>query len=276
MVAIRDIENVRKILESVPETRDRLMHFENQKTLLDVMSTFTSKMQEYEYIAAAWDKAKKRVSLSDWLSQEFILVLGNTEIAKKATDEINRVIFRRMTELILSENETSTKQTWIFLDEVRQAGRLDSLNTLLTKGRSKGACCVLGFQDIEGLRKVYGREECNELVGQCNNKAILKINSPETALWAASLFGDREVIEERKSRNYNNWSFFRGSSSKSEHTVKKNVVLALDIISFLREINIEEMRKFLSLYFSSEKIRHGIVCSQETLDSLSKADIKIL
>lgn len=87
MVAIRDIENVKKILESLPETRDRLMHFENEKTLLDVMSTFTSKMQEYEYIAAAWDKAKKRVSLSDWLSQEFILVLGNTEIAKKATLE---------------------------------------------------------------------------------------------------------------------------------------------------------------------------------------------
>src|SRR5262249_19376606 len=75
---------------------------------------------------------------------------------------------------------------------------------LLTKGRSKGAAVVLGFQDIAGLYDVYGKEVAEELVGQCSTKAILRLNSPETAAWASRVLGTHEVIESRRgqSRSY--------------------------------------------------------------------------
>lgn len=53
----------------------------------------------------------------------------------------------------------------MFLDELRDLGRLDALNRLLLKGRSKNVSVVLGFQDIEGLREVYGDKVANEIVG---------------------------------------------------------------------------------------------------------------
>ena len=38
-------------------------------------------------------------------------------------------------------------------------------------------------------------------MGQCNTKAILRLNSPETARWASQLIGTSEFIETRRSRS---------------------------------------------------------------------------
>ncbi|MFX8836738.1 type IV secretion system DNA-binding domain-containing protein, partial [Acinetobacter baumannii] len=65
--------------------------------------------------------------------------------------------------------DSGMQQAWFFLDEVREAGELDGLSRLMTKGRSKGACVVLGFQDIDGMRDVYGDQVANEICAQCNN-----------------------------------------------------------------------------------------------------------
>ena len=87
----------------------------------------------------------------------------------------------------------------------------------MTKGRSKGAAVLLGFQDINGLHEVYGREAANELVGQCNTKALLRLNSPETARWASQLFGASEFLESRRShsrsRNFRELGWLQGGSS---------------------------------------------------------------
>ena len=132
-------------------------------------------------IAAAWGQATETVSLTEFMQGELVLVLGNDESCRTALDAINRVLFQRLSELILSGPETRTRQTWIFLDEVREAGRLDGLSRLMTKGRSKGACVALGFQAIEGMRAVYGEHVASEITGLCNHKAILRLESPPSA-----------------------------------------------------------------------------------------------
>jgi hypothetical protein len=81
------------------------------------------------------------------------------------------------------------RRTWFFLDEVREAGKLELLGRLLTKGRSKGVALDLGFQDISGMREAYGQELADELLGQCNTKILLRVNSPQSAAWAAKQRG---------------------------------------------------------------------------------------
>ncbi len=95
----------------------------------------------YEFIAASWERSSRSISLREWLETESILILGNDEATRTALDAINQVIFKRLSELVLaqSESESETRRTWIFLDELRQGGRLEELSALLTKGRSKGA-----------------------------------------------------------------------------------------------------------------------------------------
>lgn len=202
LLAVRDSPVLRLVLSQEEATRHLLQYFEHEGTFQNIVSTILTCTAPYETIAASWDRASAGFSLRSWMSEESILVLGNDEANRVAVDTLNRLVFQRLTELVLGLPESTTVgrgQTWFFLDEVREMGRLDGLSRLLTKGRSKGAAVVLGLQDVCGLRDVYGREVAEELLGQCNTKVILRLNSPETAAWASKLFGTREVVE--SSRN---------------------------------------------------------------------------
>ncbi|GDX39728.1 hypothetical protein LBMAG21_00200 [Armatimonadota bacterium] len=183
------------------------------RTNSNIRASINAKMSIYEPIAAAWDladKQKRTFSFKEWVRDSCadVLVLGNDEASRAALDAINQAMFKRATELLLAKAEAKEEvkrqgqnQTWFFLDEVREAGELDGLGRLMTKGRSKGACVVLGFQDIDGLRSVYGEEVAHEICGQCNHIAVLRLNSPSTADWSVNLFGKRLARSKSQSRN---------------------------------------------------------------------------
>ena len=202
ILATRSLEHLRQMMKGTPDYSHNVAFFANEETGANVLATLHADLKYYGVIASAWHKAKKRISLKEWLKTEAIIVLGNDPEIQSALDAINQVIFRRLVELVIKQEETKTRQTWFFLDEVRLAGRLGELSKLLLLGRSKGACVVLGFQDIEGLREVYGQKVADEILGQCGQKAVLRLENAETAKWASGLFGKSEVIQTSTSENF--------------------------------------------------------------------------
>lgn len=194
ILAIRDSEGLKALLARRPETAGPLVHFAEPRTLANILSTVRVRMAQLEPIAAAWAKAEDEVSLAEWAAGEMVLVLGNDETSRVCLDALNRAILRRSVELVLSGPEVEGWRTLYVLDEVAQMGRLDCLSPLLTKGRSKGASVVLGFQDMDGLRAVYDKA-ADEIVGQCATKALLRVESPATAEWASRALGGAERVE---------------------------------------------------------------------------------
>jgi type IV secretory pathway TraG/TraD family ATPase VirD4 len=197
--ALTSPERLRQVLSLTDEGRDAMQVYldENEKTAGDVLSTIRTKLAPYATAARLWARSKKpSISLSAWAEEKEprVLLVGTDDTNAASLDAINRAIFRRASELVCARSgkEGTLPTTWFFIDEARWAGELDSLQGLLLKGRSKGARVVLGFQDIQGLRHVYGREQADELVGQCGNIAVLRLNSPETMSWAARYFGKYE------------------------------------------------------------------------------------
>lgn len=229
----------------------------DRRTWANIRATISTKISVYESIAAVWHRAmtqadrpeaERRFSITEWLDDtnwknaDFrpILVLGNDEAARTALDAVNAALFKRLTELIISRREqtrdeqrSGQNQTWVFLDEVREAGRLDGLSRLLTKGRSKGVCAVLGFQDIDGLRAVYGKEIAHEITGQCNTIAILKMNSPSTADWGAEQFGRYLASESRLSESVST----EGISYSVQETHEQRAVLYTRDLIYLPPTN---------------------------------------
>ena len=240
LLILRDTQLLRLILDLSEETRHLLQYCAHEGTFQNIVSRLLTYIGPYEIVAAAWDRAESRLGLKAWLQEESILVLGNDEANRVAVDTLNRMVFQRLTELILGQSEvtaTNPRQTWLFLDEVREMGRLEGLSRLLTKGRSKGVAAVLGFQDVAGLHNVYGRDVAEELLGQCNSKVILRLNSPGTAKWASQLFGTREVLERsrnlNRSRSSRNLGFdFSASSGEaiSNGITKRDVVLESEFL----------------------------------------------
>jgi type IV secretory pathway TraG/TraD family ATPase VirD4 len=195
LLVMRSRELLREVLESDEEGRDTAKNFldTGATTLGSIMATIATKLGPYEAIAAAWEQAgEKKISIVDWLHSEQIIILGNDERARSTLDAINQLFVALVARHALTMSESSTRMTWLFFDEFREAGRLHGLESLILRGRSKGVCVVLGFQDIQGVQEVYGEKLGNELVGQCGCKAFLYIESPETASWASKCIGDVE------------------------------------------------------------------------------------
>lgn len=232
--ATASLDSLRGVLSLNRGGRDVLQIYieSNTETGANVISSVRSKIARYETAARLSARATKRVSLTNWLSEEqpHIILLGTDDKNSTTLDPINRAIFLRAAQLVCGRlDENPTDQSWFFVDETRWAGKLDGLASLLIKGRSKGAHVVLGFQDILGMRAVYKDGVADELVGQCGNKAIMKLNNPETMVWASNCFQKYEEY----TASFGTSSSAQGSSSSVNYNLNvRQAMLEQEFMNF--------------------------------------------
>jgi len=194
-------ERIKEVLESCPSTKALIpvMLKEDDKPTDSVIFTLQGAMGKYRGIAALWDSMpeERGISLTDWLNNPngSILILGQAEDGTPLGN-INKLMIARIGQLIKFQRDSSTRRTWIVIDELRQCGRLD-LSAIATMGRGKGACLVIGYQDDEGLQDAYGKNGAKELLGMCQHKAVFRLSSDTTAKSAAEKFGTQDVIDDK-------------------------------------------------------------------------------
>ena len=198
--------------------------FAEERTSFQVFTTMVSRMAYYRPVAALWQSIPRKLSIRDWLQSESIVLLGSNATVKTSLDAINQQIFRVMVEEIDVQTNSESRRTWIWIDEARLAGSLlksELLPYLAVKGRSRGAAIVLAFQDIDGFKEAAGERIANEIVAQCSNKALLRMESEGSAAWASKTLGQYETIEAFRSENQSGWF-----QSISEQRVQRDAVLA--------------------------------------------------
>lgn len=223
----------RKILEQILRRHAATRHIAenyltNDRLASNLMPSVGSKIKPFESIAACWSKAEEGVSIRDWANGQKVLLLGNTEVSRHAIDSINRTIFKRVSDVILDKPESPTSRTWIFLDELADAGKLNGLVSLAKKGRSKGACIVIAFQSVSGLKdeSLYGQFQCDELLGQIGTRFIGRLECVPTAEYASNLVGEQKFIEK-------SWSYTSARESSSTTTYSTQVRKAILPSTFL-------------------------------------------
>ena len=198
--------------------------FAEERTSYQVFTTIVSRMAYYKPVAALWQSIPKRLSVSDWLASESIVLLGSNATVKTSLDAINQQIFRVMVEEIDVQTNSDSRRTWVWIDEARLAGSLlnsELLPYLAVKGRSRGAAIVIAFQDIDGFKEAAGERIANEIVAQCSNKALLRMESEASATWASKTVGQYETIESFRSETQSGWF-----QNISEQRVQRDAVLA--------------------------------------------------
>lgn len=234
--AMRSIETLKKILFMTVEGKECYERFFTAavETSGGIISTLGLFIQEYDTISRIWARCDRSVTLSSWVNEHTILLLG-FDANQAAVDRINQAVFQRLAQLISSQPErsgTASDQTWVMLDEMRFTGKLPMLPQLTSFGRSKGVRVVLASQDIDGLNEVYGEHQTNEMLALCGNVAVLRILSPKTRQWASNFFGEFEAWETdySESTSVSRSSGKGGSSSSntsgsSTRKVKREAIL---------------------------------------------------
>lgn len=198
--------------------------FAEERTCYQVFTTIVSRMAYFKPVAALWQTIPDRLSIRDWLQSESIVLLGSNATVKTSLDAINQQIFRVMVEEIDVQTNSDSRRTWVWVDEARLAGSLlksELLPYLAVKGRSRGAAIVIAFQDIDGFKEAAGERIANEIIAQCSNKALLRMESEASATWASKTLGQYETIESFRSENQTGWF-----QNISEQRVQRDAVLA--------------------------------------------------
>ena len=199
LLVMRSRELLRAVLEPHSFTQHVAKSFldAGEVTVGSILATVATKLGPFEPVAAAWEKVQRKVSIQQWLHKDTsaILILGNDERMRSVLDILNQLFVALAAQQALTQEESDTRRTWFVFDEFSEAGRLRGLESIILRGRSKGCCVVLGFQDISHVHEVYGENLGNTLIGQCGNKAFLRIESPSTAKWASESIGELEQDE---------------------------------------------------------------------------------
>ena len=156
LLVLRSESLLRLVLAQTEFTRPLLQYGEHPTTFQNILSTLLTRTAPYEIIAAAWDHAERKLSLRAWLDQESILILANDEDHRAALDTLNQLLFKRLSELVLARDERtedSLRTTWFFLDEVRQAGKLDGLSAHLISALDRAGAA--GLETARPLKMPY-------------------------------------------------------------------------------------------------------------------------
>jgi len=102
---------------------------------------------------------------------------------------------------VLSLPPARERRLWLLLDELGALGRLNSLESALTRGRKHGLCVLAGLQSTAQLDRSYGREAAIVLRSCFRNLLVLSLarSDPDTAEILSKALGEREVDRVQRS-----------------------------------------------------------------------------
>ena len=178
-------------------------YLNDEKHYLAVISSIAAKIGRFDQVAALWDTNAigKPFSIAKFLESPGVLVLGNDPVLNDSMWPINAILLKAITNEILRRPNTDGPRHWFVLDEFAAMGQVDCVQSLLNRGRSKGASVVLGIQTIEGMIKAYGEQGANDLLGMCAYKTFLRAGSHKSAEWAEHYFNRVRRMETSYSYN---------------------------------------------------------------------------
>ncbi len=250
---------LQKILGSDPKNpfvSVALNFLEEDTTRNNILAELSSHIFEFLPIAACWRTAKNAgktpVSVSAFLARpDEIVLLGANQTHSEALSAVNRLLLKRLAEQTLDYvadgQWEAMNRTWLVLDEARELGKVPGLADFINKGRSRGVCAVLGFQDFAGMKHAFGENVAHELTATCAHKLFLRLGA-ESAEWASRSIGKAEVRETQFSRSAGtnfganasesqgtNWGGMRGGFASQSQGVQMNFSQNITSSTTIRE-----------------------------------------
>jgi energy-coupling factor transporter ATP-binding protein EcfA2 len=156
-------------------------------------------------------------------TREGWIFLSSTEDSRAAIQRLQGVWLDSLVRWLMSA-QIGSDQVWIMADELPALEYQPQIERLVTRGRKRGIAVVLGFQNVNQLRTIYGRDGAVTLTSSPTTKVILRVDEFETAQWASDLLGSREVERLRMTQLVGLSSYREGVNLQPERTIEHLVL----------------------------------------------------
>lgn len=171
----------------------------NSKTTQSFFAQLLGSLGWVYTLANAWPCAYQNgFSITQWAQQPntdkpVILVQADKRF-KDIGAPIANALIALMTSNILAQTNTTKRELWLFLDELANLPRNDSLMEWMSLGRSKGCRLVAGAQSISQVQQIYTERGADSLLNMFTLFASMRVGAAgETATYTAKAFGERVV-----------------------------------------------------------------------------------
>lgn len=204
--ALSEKEAYERILGRDPDTALAAKRTGSDQTQANVDATVSNTYHKFKVIAdhmgAAEERGNEGLSVQKWVRDHGVLLVTVKQTAEDVLEPLYRALLYALRQHVLDQpnpNPPDSRRTWIFLDEFPTLKPVPGFERFLTNGRSKGACVVLGFQNIETLQgeEHYGAL-ASTLYGECKSRLFFRASTYAHAEWAAKEYGMREVYKESR------------------------------------------------------------------------------
>ena len=205
VVACNSAKNLRELARAsgLTEIIDRLSD-RNPETgsVVGSLSTATDCLRAP---AAIWNTAHvegQKFSIAEWMEGRGprVLVIGFDTSKRASMERVTQMLMSRIISQLLSLKSKGLEdapRTWLFLDELPFAGRIEELLNCLNAGRSQGIAAVLGTQTMLTLQlpSHYPHGEAAAIVANARNRAYLRPGDDDTAQWIGKQIGKQLLYE---------------------------------------------------------------------------------
>lgn len=197
----RDFETIKHCLETLPQQEQgAIEHIRDPKSELaqDVKSIIQQRLGFFKYLLEMDGDFSFRDYLKANDSKDLFIV--NIEQYSNIFKPLMTAIIEIMVREMLSLPDDLNRRVFFIIDELGSLYKIDSLPTLLTAGRSKGAGLICASQDLGRIRDTYGKDVTSTFFNNFNTMFIFRINDPENSEYVAKAIGDHQVLRTGESR----------------------------------------------------------------------------
>ena len=233
LLTLRSAQRIEDLLQQVPETAHIWVNIRGDgKTESNLIASLLSSMQRYEVVASLMEKATTEFSIRQWAKDSGgILLVPNLRRYSEVLTPFHRLFLQMISDETLSLPDSSSRRTFLFLDELRNLGRIPCLFALINEGRSRGIVTVAGTQSLEGIQAVYGKDEGQEVLGQFRSKTFLRNDSHVTANWISEHIGKVTYLVKKVSHGTTYGKESSSSTTTSYERRTEPLILPSEIMS---------------------------------------------
>lgn len=186
---------------------------ENNKTTQSFLAQLMGSLGWINTLARAWPKAYKNgISIFRWAnnncSKQSVVIVQADKRYKDIGAPIASTIISLLTSTVIAKSNSTSREMWLFLDEIGNLPKNDSLIEWMSLGRSKGCRIVAGTQSISQIQQLYTDRGADTLLNLFNNFVSMRVGAAGiTASHTASIFGTQVVERPSYDRDsHSNWS----------------------------------------------------------------------
>ncbi len=184
---------------------------EKSKTTTSFYIKLISRLGWIFHLAKAWPNPDNRsFSVHEWINQSNskqrrVIVQADKRFKGLGANLANAII-SLMSAHILALPDSIKREFWLFLDELGNLPKNESLIEWMSLGRSKGCRTLAGTQSISQLQGIYGNNGADSLLNLFTIFVAMRAGSAgSTAKYTSEIFGERTIerpVYDPKSKTY--------------------------------------------------------------------------